>query len=130
MSSDPSGGGALRDRLAGHRTVLAWLRTGISLAGLGFVVAKFGLFLRLLSVRTQTRALPSASFSGYLGVALVVMGAATMLLGYLQHRRTLTNAGATPDIGLPAEWPVVALVGGCVAASVALAVYLLIGPGG
>ncbi len=129
MSGDPSGGGALRDRLAGHRTVLAWLRTGISLAGLGFVVAKFGLFLRLLSVRTQTRALPSAPFSGYLGVALVLMGAATMLLGYLQHRSTL-GTGAVPDAGLPAEWPVGALVGGCVLASVALAVYLLIGPGG
>ncbi|MHB1525668.1 MAG: YidH family protein [Candidatus Dormibacteria bacterium] len=129
MSGDPGGGGALRDRLAGHRTVLAWLRTGISLAGLGFVVAKFGLFLRLLSVRTQTRALPSAPFSGYLGVALVLMGAATMLLGYLQHRSTL-RAGAAPDPDLPAEWPVAVLVGGCVVASVALAVYLLIGPGG
>jgi len=129
VSSDPGGGGALRDRLAGHRTVLAWVRSGISLAGLGFVVAKFGLFLRLLSVRTQTKALPSAPFSGYLGVALVVMGAATMLLGYLQHRSSARGiAGA--DAGLPAEWPIGVLVGGCVIASIVLAVYLLIGPGG
>lgn len=129
MPTDPSGGGALRDRLASHRTTLAWVRTGISLAGLGFVVAKFGLFLRLLSVRTQTKALPSAPFSGYLGVALVAMGAATMLLGYRQHRHGLATGQAGPD-GLPSEWPLMLLVGGCSLASLALAVYLLIGPGG
>jgi len=29
-----------------ERTFLAWLRTGIALMGFGFVVARFGLFLR------------------------------------------------------------------------------------
>jgi putative membrane protein len=37
-----------RQQLASDRTLLAWLRTAISLAGLGFVVAHFGLFLRHL----------------------------------------------------------------------------------
>ncbi|MHB8611254.1 MAG: YidH family protein [Candidatus Dormibacteraceae bacterium] len=30
------------------RTLLAWIRTGVALIGLGFVVARFGLFLRAL----------------------------------------------------------------------------------
>ena len=34
---------------AAERTLLAWLRTGIAVIGLGFVVARFGLFLRLIS---------------------------------------------------------------------------------
>jgi putative membrane protein len=34
--------------LAEDRTFLAWIRTGIALMGFGFVVARFGLFLREL----------------------------------------------------------------------------------
>ena len=32
--------------LAAERTLLAWIRTGLALMGFGFVVARFGLFLR------------------------------------------------------------------------------------
>ena len=39
---------AARDHMANTRTLLAWLRTGIALIGLGFVVARFGLFLQQL----------------------------------------------------------------------------------
>ena len=31
---------------AAERTLLAWLRSGLTVIGLGFVVARFGLFLR------------------------------------------------------------------------------------
>ena len=31
---------------AAERTFLAWIRTGLALMGFGFVVARFGLFLR------------------------------------------------------------------------------------
>ena len=33
---------------AAERTLLAWIRTGLTVVGLGFVVARFGLFLRML----------------------------------------------------------------------------------
>lgn len=35
-----------RVRLAGERTLLAWIRTGLAMMGFGFVIARFGLFLR------------------------------------------------------------------------------------
>ena len=38
-----------REHLANERTLLAWIRTAIALMGLGFVVARFGLFLREIS---------------------------------------------------------------------------------
>lgn len=41
------------EHLANERTFLAWVRTGISVMSLGFVVAKFGLWLRELGVRVS-----------------------------------------------------------------------------
>ena len=39
-----------REHLANERTLLAWVRTAVALMGLGFVVARFGLFLRQLAL--------------------------------------------------------------------------------
>lgn len=116
----------VRDRLASDRTLLAWLRTGVSLAGLGFVVAKFGLFLDKLDRATRRSAGPrSIHFSGYLGVALVLIGALVMTVGFVQHRQTLRQEGTRPDAPRPPEWPVLLATAGCLAASVVLAGYLL-----
>ena len=64
---------------AAERTMLAWLRTGIAVMAFGFVVARFGLFLRLL--RAQGGADVGHGVSPYLGAALVGLGiVATVLL--------------------------------------------------
>ena len=39
-----------RVRFAAERTLLAWMRTGLALMGFGFVVARFGLFLREIAL--------------------------------------------------------------------------------
>ena len=59
---------------AAERTFLAWIRTGLALMGFGFVVARFGLFLRevaALSGRTTER-----HFSDAFGIGLVILGIA------------------------------------------------------
>ena len=38
---------------AAERTLLAWLRTGLTIIALGFVVSRFGLFVRLLVMQSQ-----------------------------------------------------------------------------
>jgi uncharacterized membrane protein YidH (DUF202 family) len=38
----PEDSARMRDLLASNRTLLAWIRTSLSFAGLGFVVARFG----------------------------------------------------------------------------------------
>ncbi len=48
----------LRGYLAEERTFLAWIRTGISLMGFGFVVARFGIFGDLTNLPQQ---LPAGS---------------------------------------------------------------------
>jgi len=117
----------VRDRLASDRTLLAWLRTGISLAGLGFVVAKFGLFLERLDQLTSH--VPSsgssrAHVSGYLGVALVALAAVIMAIGFLQHRGTLRQEDLPTGTG-PAEWPIIVASAGCLITTAVLAGYLI-----
>src|SRR5271154_1347914 len=75
---------------AAERTLLAWIRTGLTVMGFGFVVARFGLFLSLLAAQrmslTSPVAPPSQSSSG-IGIALVLLGAITMIFAAIQHRR-------------------------------------------
>ncbi len=47
------------DSLAAERTYLAWIRTGLALMGFGFVVARFGLFLKQLELIQHAQAKPS-----------------------------------------------------------------------
>ena len=68
----------MSDYLANERTYLAWIRTGIAIIALGFVVARFGLFLRELSPTVQAP-LP-IHFSSVIGVALVAIGGAMELM--------------------------------------------------
>ena len=73
---------------AAERTLLAWQRTAIALIGLGFVVERFGLFMRYVTGGVQ---LPSGQLRASLvfGVLLLVIGAAVAALSALQHRRFL-----------------------------------------
>jgi putative membrane protein len=75
---------------AAERTLLAWIRTGLTIMGFGFVVARFGLFLSLLAAQRTTVTAPAASpshFSSGIGIALVLLGAVSMIFAAIQHRR-------------------------------------------
>lgn len=82
MSQRQPGPNELRDHLANERTFLAWMRTAITIIGLGFVVAKFGLLLREVGgnhVHHLTAAAGAA-----IGVAMVVGGITSALLATLK----------------------------------------------
>lgn len=75
------------DHLANERTFLAWIRTGIAIMGFGFVVVKFSLFMRQLSLALGKQlALPSRGYSPVIGVSLVVIGAIMSLLAFFRYR--------------------------------------------
>jgi putative membrane protein len=73
--------------LAAERTLLAWIRTGLAMMGFGFVVARFGLFLRELQTYPGSPSVRSAHGSLWFGSGLVLMGAIVNLLAALQHTR-------------------------------------------
>jgi putative membrane protein len=75
----------LREYLAAERTVLAYVRTGLSMMGIGFVVARFGLFLRLMQLNMQQMPAVSSGRSLWLGTALVVLGSIVTVLSARQY---------------------------------------------
>lgn len=82
--------GDLRVRFAAERTLLAWVRTGLAMMGFGFVVARFGWFLREFAALPQ-RSGHSSSWSVIAGVALITLGVVVSLLAAREHRRFLRD---------------------------------------
>ena len=116
--------GNASDYLANERPFLAWPRTSIALMGFGFVVVKFSLFVRQLSMAVTGHAVaPARGFSGIIGMCLVAVGALTALIGYLRYRRIerqLLNQAFYPQSLL-----LLVLTAGVIGTSLLLLYYLL-----
>ena len=111
---------------AAERTLLAWLRTGLTIIAIGFVVARSGLFAQLLALQSQTpRSGDSLLLSAGLGIAFVVVGSLAILVAAIQHGRFVATL---PPSDLPRAYSrSTAMVLSIVVAGlgVALAAYLL-----
>ncbi|AMV22896.1 hypothetical protein VT84_00700 [Gemmata sp. SH-PL17] len=69
---------------AAERTLLAWVRTALGLIGLGFVVARFGLFVKLIRPEVHH---PTHGWSAVVGVVLAALGGGITAAASWQHRR-------------------------------------------
>ncbi len=78
-----------RTYFAAERTFLAWIRTGLGLMGVGFAVARFGLFLREMRAAQLHLVLHNSGISVYSGVALVALGVAVNVSAVTHHIRTV-----------------------------------------
>lgn len=115
---------------AAERTLLAWVRTGLTVMALGFVVARFGLFLRMIALSSP--ALTNASTlsgthwpSAALGVILVLAGSA-VILGALRNHRVYVSSLPPEDVPLLAIPQLSSFLSLSVAtAGILLAVYLM-----
>ena len=106
------------DELANDRTFLAWLRTGIALYGLGFVVAKVALIVQPNATVTNE------GLYAAVGIAFVLCGAALILVGYLHHHTVLDHLrtdNATPR----RRWPLT-ITATAVAAGLLLSVLVAV----
>jgi putative membrane protein len=88
MSNEPDP----RIFFAAERTLLAWLRTGLAVIGLGFLVARFGLFLRML--RQPTAEVQPMLASSMIGIGFVILGAAVIAVSAWQHTRFCSTLNA------------------------------------
>lgn len=79
------------DALANERTFLAYLRTALAFIGLGFVVARFSLFLREAAIVAHI-SVPSPGLSNAFGAWMAMAGVACGLFGgyrYVASARSL-----------------------------------------
>lgn len=127
MNADDSA--RMRDLLASNRTLLAWIRTAISFAALGFVVSKFGLVLGSLKLQAGK---PASSvlvhLSGYLGIFMVLVALLMTITGFAQHRSVVSQEQPPAGSPQPARWPAVVATASCGLACALLAMYLIITP--
>ena len=72
---------------AAERTLLAWNRTSLTLMGFGFIIERFGLFLRL--VLAQQGAELDRGVAYWVGLVFIAMGSAISVASTVQYRQVL-----------------------------------------
>lgn len=81
--------GNASDHLANERTFLAWIRTSIGIMAFGFVVVKFSLFLKQISLLVGKGMVDqSKGYSAVAGIILVIVGAITGGLSFIRYKKT------------------------------------------
>lgn len=77
------------DHLANERTFLAWIRTSIGIMAFGFVVEKFSLFVKQLSLLLgKQNIIQPKGYSGIVGIVLVAVGTITAVLSYIRYKHS------------------------------------------
>lgn len=110
--SGGSGGTEVREHLANERTLLSWIRTGVSLISFGLVIERVGAEIG------STRA------SGAFGIALAVLGCTTLILGTAQFLRSRRGIAAGNFVSAAA--PYLLVVAGSLALAGAFIAYVLL----
>lgn len=75
---------------AAERTLLAWNRTALAMMAFGFVIERFGLFVRLLLIQADVPAL-TGRVSLWIGVVFILMGSAVSVISVRQYRKVLAT---------------------------------------
>ena len=81
-----------RVHMANERTFLAWIRTSIGIMAFGFVVEKFALFIKQMSLilgeaNIKNASPPSHGYSAIVGIFLVGLGSLMGLLAFVRYKK-------------------------------------------
>jgi putative membrane protein len=95
-----------RDYLANERTYLAYLRTALAFIAFGFVVARFSLFAREISIVAHIQ-VASTHASTEFGTGMAAVGVLVALYGSYRYTSTSAAIGANKNVQMPA-WAAVA----------------------
>jgi putative membrane protein len=110
---------------AAERTFLAWIRTGLGLMGVGFAVARFGLFLRQMRADEMHLTTHSTGVSVWSGVALVALGVVVNINAVIRHVLLIRELRSGTWISGQVSKSTVALGILLAMVGIAMAVYLL-----
>ncbi|MCX7589175.1 YidH family protein [Phenylobacterium sp. 58.2.17] len=94
----PSDLGAMRTIMAADRTLMAWVRTSLSMLSFGFTIYKF------LESAVQSDQLARADSPQHVGLFLAGVGTLSMLFGVISYWTTLKDLQRTEEfrLGRPA----------------------------
>ena len=91
-----------RNREAAERTLMAWIRTALSLIGFGFGIGKLDTYLQGAGLHTRFD-LPHSSL--IFGASFIVVGILGLLAAIVQHTRVLKRL-SQPDFAYNAMRPI------------------------
>jgi putative membrane protein len=126
-SHSPLDAGDPRVYFAAERTLLAWVRTGLAMMGFGFVVARFGLFLRELAAAGKASPHPQQSVSLWVGTVLIMLGVTVFLCAAVRHWHTVLRLKRNQPLRFHALSLGVAVAIVLVLLGMLLAAYLVLG---
>ena len=111
---------------AAERTFLAWIRTGLGLMGIGFAVARFGLFLRQLYAAESHLPPHNTRLSLWSGIGLVVLGVIVNLAAVFRHIQLIhqLSAGTWQPGRISRDAVILSLI--LAAIGIAMAIYLML----
>ena len=109
----------VREHLANERTLLSWVRTGVTLISIGLVVERAGALVAESSVKVG-----SLSASALFGLGLASLGCLTLILGIVQFFRNRRRISEGDFV--PAAAAYVAVVIGGLAFAGAFILYVLL----
>ena len=108
----------IREHLANERTLLSWVRTGVSLISIGLVVERAGALV------DASMKVASTSASDLFGLALALLGALTLVIGttqFLNNRRRISTGEFVPSAAA-----YLIIVAGSLAFAGAFVIYVLL----
>jgi putative membrane protein len=91
-----------RNREAAERTLMAWIRTALSLIGFGFGIGKLAAYMDAAGVHTRFD-VPHSSL--VFGASFIVVGILGLLAAIVQHARILKRL-SRPDFAYNAMRPI------------------------
>jgi putative membrane protein len=111
----------IREHLANERTLLSWVRTGVSLISIGLVVERAG----ALADAANPKLVGTSGASELFGLALALLGVLTLVMGtvqFLRYRRRIAEDDFTPSVVA-----YLVVVGGSLAFAGSFIFYVLFG---
>ena len=125
-----------QQHLANERTFLSWLRTAIALIGLGFIVARFGLFLREFGLVVKNAneggnnsvASAVSPFGHYqsslIGISIIILGIVLIVLALRNY--VTTRSSINKGLYIPSNFNVFAASISLVFLGILIIVYLFV----
>jgi len=108
-------------------SLLVWFRTSLALMGFGFVIARFGLFLREIAQANQVSVDPHpwlTQANTIAGTGLIVVGIVVLLIAVWNHQQVVDRSHRG-ELVLPSRWSLSVIVSVLLAAlGMGLAIYL------